>query len=112
MLTGPNISVQTVKYGPVKSFRQEIVMFKHPAVYILADEKDGTLRVGMTSSLTDGLREHRDNKTEKLVWFELHECMAAAIEHERLLKESDSDSIRKLIEQTNSNWKNLYDDIT
>jgi len=81
-------------------------MFKHPSVYILANEKDGTLKIGMASSLTEALPAQEE--ANKLVWFELHECLAAAREHEQILKESDGDSLRKMIEQTNPKWKNLY----
>ena len=83
-------------------------MFKHPSVYIMVNDKDGTLHIGAASNLTEELRKQRGNEPEKLVWFELHECLGTAGEHERILKESDADSIRKMIEQTNPNWKDLY----
>ena len=85
-------------------------MFKHPSVFILANEKDGTLKIGMASSLTEGLREQAGKEADKLVWYELHECLAAAREHEQILKESDADSIRQLIAKTNPDWKNLYEE--
>ena len=88
------------------------MMFKHPSVYILASDKDGTLQVGMASSMKEGLRQHQGEGADKLVWYELHECLATAREQEQILKESDAGSIRKMIEQTNPDWKNLYDDIT
>jgi len=83
-------------------------MFKHPSVYILADELNGTLQIGMASSLTEGLREHLGEGTDKLVWYEIHECLAAAQEHAQILKDEDRDSIRKMIERTNPDWKDLY----
>jgi len=86
-------------------------MFKHPSVYITAGEKDGTLHIGVAASLTEGLREHQGEGTDMLVWYELHECLATAREHEQILKESDVEAIRKMIEKTNPNWNNLYDDV-
>jgi hypothetical protein len=62
---------------------------KHPAVYILASKKNGTLYIGVTSDLVKRIWEHKNNLVEgftkrydvhHLVWYELHEEMASAID--------------------------------
>ena len=85
-------------------------MFKHPAVYILIGMQDGTLQVGMASNFQEETRKRQADMDQKMVWYELHECVAAAREQEQLLKEADHESIRRMIEQTNPEWKNLFED--
>ena len=63
-------------------------MNKQPAVYILTNKRNGTLYIGVTSNLTKRVWEHKNDlvegftkhyKTHRLVYFELHESMLAAI---------------------------------
>ena len=70
-------------------------MDKQPAVYILANKRNGTLYVGVTSDLVNRIWEHRNNMVEgftkrynvhHLVWYELHESMESAIIREKRLK--------------------------
>ena len=64
-------------------------------VYILASGRNGTLYVGVTSDLRRRLVEHRNRLTpgftsrygvDRLVWFEQHDLVAAAIQREKRLK--------------------------
>ena len=64
-------------------------------VYILASGRNGTLYVGVTSDLRRRLVEHRNHLTPgftsrygvyRLVWFEQHDLVAAAIQREKRLK--------------------------
>ncbi len=59
-------------------------MEKHPCVYILTNQRNGTLYVGVTSNLPKRIWEHKNKVVEgftkkygvdKLVWYELHETM-------------------------------------
>ena len=70
-------------------------MSKQPAVYILASMRNGTLYIGVTSDLPKRVREHSNNLLEgftkrygvhRLVYYELHEDMAAAIRRETQVK--------------------------
>ena len=70
-------------------------MNKKPAVYILANKKNGTLYVGVTSDLTKRVWEHKTNLVDgftkrynfrKLMWYELHGSMISAITREKTLK--------------------------
>jgi len=69
---------------------------KHPAVYILASKRNGTLYIGVTSELVKRIWEHKNDMVEgftkrygvhRLVWHEVHESMESAIEREKRLKE-------------------------
>jgi len=92
-------------------------MNKQPAVYILASKRNGTLYIGVTSSLVKRIWEHRKNLVEgfteryavhNLVWYELHESMESAIQREKRLKEWKRRWKMQMIEKVNPNWEDLY----
>lgn len=93
---------------------------KQPCVYLLASEKNGTLYAGVTSNLLKRVWEHKqkiaDGFTKKhgisrLVWYELHETMESAISREKAIKEWKRLWKLRLIEATNPEWIDLYDQI-
>jgi putative endonuclease len=95
-------------------------MIKQPAVYILASARNGTLYTGVTSGLVKRIWEHKNDLVKgftkrygvhDLVWFELHENMNSALEREKNIKEWKRAWKLKLIEKTNPDWKDLYNDI-
>ena len=47
-------------------------------------------------------------RVHQLVWYELHESMASAIEREKRLKEWKRAWKLKLIERANPDWHDLY----
>ena len=66
-----------------------------PAVYILASHRNGALYTGVTSNLVQRIWEHRESirkghaakyDIKRLVWFEQHETMDAAILREKRIK--------------------------
>jgi len=70
-------------------------MRKQPAVYILANKRNGTLYTGVTSDLLKRVWEHKNDLVEgftkkyevhKLVWFEVHERMISAMKEKKELK--------------------------
>ena len=71
-------------------------MQKKPAVYILANKKNGTLYTGVTSYLLKRIWLHKNalypnSFTEKynvklLVYYEFHHCMPDAIKREKQIK--------------------------
>ncbi len=96
-------------------------MDKQPAVYILASKRNGTLYIGVTSNLVKRIWEHKNGMVvgftkrygvHRLVWYELHERMEAAIEREKRLKEWKRGWKLALIEGANPNWQDLYPTIT
>ncbi len=96
-------------------------MEKQPCVYILASARNGTLYVGVTSNLIKRIHEHRSDAVEgftktyhvhNLVWYEQHNEMASAILREKQLKKWSRVAKKRLIEQSNSGWSDLWDELT
>lgn len=93
---------------------------KRPCVYIMASKPRGTLYIGVTSDLVKRIWQHRDGQlkgfTKKygikiLVWFEEHSTMPQAIAREKALKKWNRSWKVRLIEETNSQWLDLYSSI-
>ena len=91
-----------------------------PAVYILASKRNGTLYIGVTSDLIKRTWEHREHLVDgftarhdvtRLVHYELYGTMADAIEREKRLKKWNRQWKLELIEKTNPDWRDLYDEI-
>ena len=95
-------------------------MIKQPCVYIMANRRNGTLYVGVTSDLIKRVYEHKSDAVDgftkahrlhSLVWFEQHDTMESAILREKAIKEWKRTWKLELIEQTNSYWRDLYSDL-
>ena len=93
---------------------------KQPAVYILASRRNGTLYVGVTGDLVQRTWQHREHLTdgftskhgvERLVWYELHATMDAAITREKRLKKWNRAWEERLIEEANLYWSDLWPQI-
>ena len=93
---------------------------KQFAVYILANRYRGTLYIGVTSNLVQRIWRHRRHVIEGftsrydvvlLVYYELHESAEAAIRREKRLKTWLRDWKIDLIERSNPQWRDLWDDI-
>ncbi len=87
-----------------------------PAVYILANKRNGTLYVGVTSNLPKRIDEHKSGKgsafTSKynlktLVYVEYADNMITAIEREKQLKAGSRKQKIDLIEKDNHLWKDI-----
>lgn len=95
-------------------------MERCPAVYILASGRNGTLYIGVTSDLCRRVWEHKqdwvDGFTKKygvhrLVYYEVHGDMFAAITREKQLKKWNRRWKLELIEKSNPEWKDLSDEL-
>jgi putative endonuclease len=89
-------------------------------VYILCSGRNGTLYLGVTNNLIRRVHEHKQKKSDgfskkynvdRLVYFEECDDISAAIYREKCLKKWNRDWKLNLIEEFNSEWKDLYDDI-
>ena len=89
-------------------------------IYILASRRNGTLYVGVTSDLLKGIYEHKqdivDGFTKKyhvhtLVYYEVHNDIQVAIEREKQIKKWNRRWKMRLIEEMNSEWRDLYNEI-
>jgi putative endonuclease len=93
---------------------------KQPAVYIMANKRNGTLYTGVTSNLPQRVWQHREKVADgftkrygckMLVWFEMHELMEAAIVREKQIKDGSRKKKLALIESLNPQWRDLFGDI-
>lgn len=93
---------------------------KLPAVYIMANKKNGTLYTGVTSNLIKRVYEHKmcnikgftkKYRCKMLVFYEIYERMEDAILREKQIKGGSRNSKLELIEKMNPEWKDLYGDI-
>ena len=89
-------------------------------VYIMANEKNGTIYTGVTSDLIKRVYEHKNNlakgftnkyKVHKLVYYEITEDIEIAIQREKQIKNWHRKWKLDLIETLNPEWKDLYEDI-
>ena len=92
---------------------------KQPAVYIMANCRNGTIYTGVTSDLPKRVWQHKSGTTgftarygcKLLVWYELHGEMLPAIAREKQLKAGSRKKKLALIEALNPEWKDLYESI-
>jgi len=91
-----------------------------PAVYILASQRNGTLYTGVTSDLPKRIWEHKSDAAEGfskryvvhlLVYFELHSDMLSAIAREKQIKKWNRAWKIRLVEEMNSEWRDLWSEI-
>jgi putative endonuclease len=91
-----------------------------PAVYILASKYQGVLYIGVTSNLPQRIWQHkhklvdgfsRKYNADRLVWFELHVEMYAAITREKQIKKWNRAWKIELIETDNPDWNDRFEDI-
>jgi putative endonuclease len=95
-------------------------MQRQPAVYILASKRNGTLYAGVTGNLVQRIWQHRNDVMDGfskeycvhlLVYFELHSDIEAAITREKRIKKWNRAWKLKLIEKSNPEWGDLWDQI-
>jgi putative endonuclease len=93
---------------------------KQPAVYIVTNRRNGAVYTGVTSDLIGRIWQHREGALpgftrrygcKRLVWFEIHEEMLAAIAREKQIKAGSRADKVKLIDAMNPEWRDLWADI-
>jgi putative endonuclease len=89
-------------------------------VYMMTNRRNGVLYVGVTGHIRRRAWEHRDGivagftskyRLKRLVWVERHATMLAAIQREKNMKHWPRAWKIALIEETNPEWCDLYDQI-
>lgn len=92
---------------------------KQGYVYTLASKKNGTLCIGVTSDLLGRIWQHKNHTYEgftkkynvhTLVWYDLFSDITDAIYQEKKMKKWNRAWKIRLIEETNPEWKDLYQD--
>ena len=93
---------------------------KQSFVYMLTNQKNGTLYIGITSDLTKRIYEHKSKAVKGftqrydlkiLVYYEIFEDIKEAIRREKYLKGKKREFKIKLIESLNPQWRDLYEEI-
>ncbi|CAK7259995.1 GIY-YIG nuclease family protein [Shinella yambaruensis] len=86
-------------------------------VYIVTNQRNGTLYIGVTADLERRIHEHREKVTPgfsskydcvRLVWYEEHDSIGTAIQREKSLKRWYRQWKVELIEAMNPDWRDLY----
>jgi len=89
-------------------------------VYILANKRNGTLYIGVTSDIIQRIWQHKNKMVEgftkkynlnKLVYYEVHSNAESAIVREKQMKKWGRAWKMRLIEEKDPDWNDLYDDI-
>lgn len=95
-------------------------MNKKGYVYILANHRNGTLYIGVTSDLVRRIWEHKEGVIEgfskqyglkTLVWYEVHEDITEAIKREKAMKKWNRKWKLRVIEESNPDWRDLYGEL-
>ena len=86
----------------------------------MTNSQNGTLYLGVTSDLVQRVLEHKNGVVDgftkrhgldRLVWYELHGTMDSAINREKALKRWKRQWKISLIEEANSLWMDLYEEL-
>ena len=87
-------------------------------VYILANRKNGTIYIGVTSNLIKRVYEHKNNlangftkkyNIHNLVYYEIHDDIKSALTREKQLKKWNRKWKIELIEKDNYFWDDLFE---
>lgn len=89
-------------------------------VYILASKRNGTLYIGFTDDLIGRVYQHKHSLAEgftkrygikTLVYYEQADSIEGALLREKQIKEWHRKWKLEIIEKSNPEWKDLYDEI-
>ncbi len=89
-------------------------------VYIMTNQRNGTLYIGVTSDLARRVHEHREGLVEgftklygltRLVHVEIYDDITVALQREKTMKHWSRRWKIEAIEANNPEWRDLYDDL-
>jgi len=89
-------------------------------VYMMTNQRHGTLYIGVTADLIARISLHRDGQVpgftaehglKRLVWFERHESIVGAIKREKQLKKYKREWKLNLIDERNPHWDDLFEEL-
>ena len=95
-------------------------MSKTSYVYIMFNERNGTLYTGVTSDLIKRVYEHKNKLVDgftkryaidKLGYYEVFSDINLAIQREKQIKNGNRKNKIMLIESINPDWKDLYEEL-
>jgi predicted GIY-YIG superfamily endonuclease len=91
---------------------------RQPAIYILANRRNGALYTGVTSDLSRRVFEHKNGLSggftkrygcTLLVYYEYYDSIIDAIAREKQIKAGSRKKKLFLIESMNRDWDDLYE---
>ena len=91
---------------------------RQPCVYILTNQRHGTLYVGVTSDLAQRIWVHKEGlmqgfskqyRLKRLVYVEFYESMHDAIKREKRVKRWRRLWKIQMIDKVNPEWRDLYE---
>jgi len=97
-----------------------VVVSKQYYIYIMTNNRNAVLYVGVTGDLIRRVYEHKaklaDGFTKKynivkLVYYEVFEDIESAILREKQIKAGSRQKKVQLINSTNREWRDLYDEL-
>jgi putative endonuclease len=89
-------------------------------VYIVTNQPNGTLYLGVTNDIARRSFEHRTGamrgftkrySLKRLVWYEPHDDIRAAIQREKTMKHWSRAWKVRLILDMNPDWRDLYEEL-
>ena len=95
-------------------------MTKEGYIYILTNKNNTVLYAGVTSNLSKRIYEHKNHlvdgfskryNLDKLVYYELFNDIALAIQREKQIKAGSRKKKEELINSVNSNWSDLANEL-
>ena len=93
---------------------------KSGCVYIMANKRNGTIYLGVTSNLPQRIVQHRDELIEGftkkhdckiLVWYEAHGDLQNARQRELQMKKWNRLWKLRVIEEMNPDWNDLFESL-
>ena len=93
---------------------------KQSYMYILFNQRNGTVYVGVTTNLVRRVYEHKNKivdgftkkyNVDKLGFYEVFDNVVDAIAREKQIKAGSRKKKLALIESVNPDWKDLFDEI-
>ena len=92
---------------------------RQPAVYMMANRRNGAIYTGVTSDLIKRIWQHREGlggfttryDCKMLIWYEAGGDMVGAIAREKQIKSGSRAKKLALIEGVNPDWVDLWDEI-
>jgi putative endonuclease len=106
--------------GTPPLFHPVVMKQKGGWVYIMTNRPSGTLYIGVTSDLARRAYEHREGLCEgftrkyglkRLVWYEWHDEIEAAIQRETSMKRWYRAYKTRTIMAGNPDWRDLYEEL-
>ena len=108
-------------FAILRRLTEDTIVQKQAFVYILANQRNGTIYTGVTSDLVKRIYEHKTKmhsesftskySVNKLVWYVTGDDISSAIALEKKIKNRNRSWKIALIEKNNPMWNDLSADI-